>query len=333
MRILITGATGFVGRHLIDYLQKSSRATGLEIFGTCYPERPERCLDLCAAQPTLRLVHADLRSEGTITDLVKSVRPDRVFHLAAISQVRLSWEKRRETLETNLMGTFHLFEAIRCHAPQAKVLFISSSDVYGDLKPGKKPKVYREDERSGVVSPYSFTKVAAELLSELYGQREKLGIVVARPFPHTGPGQSADFVCSDWARQIALIEKDRIPPVIKVGNLKPRRDYSDVRDIVRAYDLLLKKGSPGEVYNVCSGKAPSLKDILQTLLSFSSRKIGIEVDPAKLRKADISFLAGDPRKILKKTGWKPRIPLETTLNDLLSSWREKFKRNGDADQA
>jgi GDP-4-dehydro-6-deoxy-D-mannose reductase len=321
-RILITGATGFVGRHLIGLLCASSKKTAVEIFGTCFPERPEHCTDLWAKAPLVKLFHVDLRSEETVTNLIRSVRPDRIFHLAAISQVRTSWDKRRETLETNLMGTFYLYEAVRQYAPKAKILFVSSSDVYGYLESKKKAHAHREEDRNGIVSPYAFTKAGGELLSEFYASQEHLHIVTVRPFPHTGAGQTADFVCSDWARQIVLIEKHKIPAVIKVGNLAPRRDYSDVRDVVGAYDILMRKGKRGEVYNVCSGQAPSLKKILRTMLSFSPCKIEVRVDPAKLRKTDIPYLAGSNRKIKSRTGWEPRIPLKKTLQDLLEYWRK-----------
>jgi len=321
-RILITGATGFVGRHLIDRLSSSSKKSSVKIFGTCFPERPEHCTDLWAKAPLVKLFHVDLRSEKTVTDLIKDTSPDQIFHLAAISHVRTSWDKRRETLETNLMGTFNLYEAVRQSAPKAKILFVSSSDVYGYLESKKKAHAHREEDRNGIVSPYAFTKAGGELLSEFYASQEHLHIVTVRPFPHTGPGQTGDFVCSDWARQIVLIEKNKIPAVIKVGNLAVRRDYSDVRDVVRAYDILMRKGRRGEVYNVCSGQAPSLKKILRTLLSFSPCKIEVRVDPAKLRKADIPYLAGSNRKIKSRTGWEPRIPLEKTLQDLLEYWRK-----------
>lgn len=322
-KTLITGASGFVGRHLIAHLSSRTGKSGPEIFGTCFPEQPEHCADLCRQSPAVNLLHVDMRSADAVTELVKSVRPSRIFHLAAISHVRTSWDKRRETLETNLMGTFYLYDALRQFAPKAKILFVSSSDVYGCRKPTERNSAFREDERNGVVSPYAFTKAGGELLSEFYAGSEKLDIVIARPFPHTGPGQTADFVCSDWARQIALFEKDKLPPLIKVGNLEPCRDYSDVRDVVRAYDLLLTKGKRGEIYNVSTGRAPSLKAVLRTLLSFSTRRIEVKTDPKKLRKGDILYLAGANGKIKARTGWEPRIPLETTLRDLLEYWREK----------
>jgi GDP-4-dehydro-6-deoxy-D-mannose reductase len=341
-RILITGATGFVGRHLVARLNE--RGAAAEIFGTCFPERPEACSDLCRAEPNVRLVHLDLRDAGAVDKAIASIRPARIYHLAALSQVRLSWEKRAETFDTNLRGTFNLYESALRHTPRARILFVSSSDVYGFLKPLRRP--CRESDRGGVVSPYAFTKVSGELLGEFYALRERLPIIAARPFPHTGPGQTADFVCSDWARQIALIEKYKshddataaatpakrgraaavrgeAPPVIRVGNLALRRDYSDVRDVVRAYTALMAKGKAGGVYNVGSGRAVSLEWILKKLLSYARRKIAYEVDPSRIRKVDIPYLAGDNGKLRRATGWSPRIPLEQTLRDILDYWRAR----------
>ncbi len=338
-RILITGAAGFAGRHLIAALNAGGGAARAEIFGACFPERPESCSDLCASAPNVRLLHLDLRHAGQTVDAVRAVKPEWIFHLAALSQVRLSGEMRREVFDTNLLGTYNLFEAARLHAPKARVLFVSSSDVYGFLTPHKRP--LRETDGGSVVSPYAFTKKSGELLSEFYARREKLPVIVARPFPHTGPGQTPAFVCSDWARQVALIEKFKRPqaenegtggraaakrtalPLMRVGNLSLRRDYVDVRDVVRAYVLLMKKGRPGEIYNVSSGRAPSLEWILKTLIGFSRRKIAYEIDPARLRKVDIPFLAGDNRKIREATGWTPAIPLVRTLGDLLDDWRAR----------
>jgi GDP-4-dehydro-6-deoxy-D-mannose reductase len=350
-RIFITGATGFAGRHLIAALNAKGGAARAEIFGACFPERPESCSDLCAAEPNVRLLHLDLRNGGQAVDAVRAVKPDWIFHLAALSQVRLSWEKRREVFDTNLSGTYNLFEAARMHAPKARILFVSSSDVYGFLTPHR--RALRETDGGSIVSPYAFTKKSGELLSEFYALREKLPIIIARPFPHTGPGQTPVFVCADWARQVALIEKfkshdplgtqyafpenrRKTPakigelgmvslknPVMHVGNLALRRDYMDVRDVVRAYILLMKKGRPGEIYNISSGKAPSLEWILKTLIGFSRRKIAYKIDPARVRKVDIPFLAGDSRKIREAMGWAPTIPLARTLSDMLDDWRAR----------
>ena len=335
-RILITGASGFVGRHLIEQLGAGEEArTGVrsgkgkrsggctELFGTCFPERPEHCGALGAEATEVKLFHVDLRSEASVAGLIRDVRPDEIYHLAALSQVRASWEKRREAVETNLMGTFHLFEAARNLTPAARILFVSSSDVYGDAKPRTRKRLFFEDERDGVVSPYAFTKIGGELLSEFYARREKLAVVMARPFPHTGPGQTEVFVCSDWARQIVRIERGEATPVISVGNLRIRRDYLDVRDVVSAYSLLMDRGKAGEVYNVASGRAPSLREILNKMLSFTDKKIKVRVDPARIRKSDIPYLAGSNAKIKAQTGWTPRIPLEKTLRDLVDGWRHR----------
>ncbi len=307
LKVLVTGATGFVGRHLGRVLS----AEGLEVHGTCFPDHP------CPGDR--QLYHVDLRSAEPTDAVLERVRPDWVIHLAAVSNVRRSWEDRRATVETNLVGTSNLFEAVRRFAPSARVLFTSSSDVYGLPRSGEYP--FREEDPAEALNPYAYTKLAGELLCRFYAKVERLDIVVVRPFPHTGPGQGPDFVFSDWASQIVRIERGRSAPVIRVGNLGVRRDYSDVRDVVRGYHLLLLKGRPGEVYNICSGRAVSLKEILARLLSFSTTPVKVEVDPAKLRKTDIPFLAGDGSKIGRETGWTAEIPLERTLRDLIEYWR------------
>jgi GDP-4-dehydro-6-deoxy-D-mannose reductase len=312
LKIFITGATGFVGRHLINLL----KSPDYKIFGTSFPEKPG------PDDKKKNIVYLDIRSEEEISEAVKNAKPDWVFHLAAVSNVRVSWEKRKETLETNLMGTFYLFEAVRRYTPQARVLFVSSSDVYGSLSPVK--KALREEDTPHVTSPYAFTKVTGEILSKFYAQIEEMHIVIARSFPHTGPGQSPDFVCSDWACQIARIEKGLTEPAIKVGDVGVKRDFSDVRDVVRAYALLVQKGKRGEVYNVCSGRAVSLKEVLDILLSYSSQKIEVSVAPLKLRKVDIPILLGDNQKIKEQTSWKPRIPIKKSLYDLLEYWRNSL---------
>jgi len=316
-KVFITGASGFVGRHLIDALLPM----GCEISGTSYPEKPEECG--FKAEVAKNIVHLDIRLEKGVQAVIKRARPDWIFHLAAISNVRVSWEKRKETIETNLMGTFNLLEAARKNAPEARVLFVSSSDLYGILTPVE--HALKEEAFVFALSPYAFSKASGEMLCRFYSQIEGLDIVIARSFPHTGPGQTPDFVCADWANQIARIEKGLSPPVVKVGNTAVRRDFSDVRDVVHAYIYLLEKGRKGQVYNVCSGRAQSLQDILDKLVSFSSKKITVEVDKRKLRKADIPLLLGDNRKIREETGWMPKIPLETTLHDLFNNELEKLE--------
>lgn len=312
LKVFITGATGFVGSHLIEYLSSPE----YKIYGTSYPERPEEKGKAGKCQ----IFYLDIRSEEGVFEAIRRIQPEWIFHLAAISNVKHSWENRKETLETNLMGSFYLLEAVRKFAPKARVLFVSSSDVYGVLTP--KEKALQEEGSLKAVNPYALTKIGGEMLSWFYARIEKIDIRIARSFPHTGPGQSPAFVCSDWASQIARIEKGLVDPVIKVGNCKVKRDFTDVRDMVMAYTLLMQKGKSGEVYNVCSGKAVSLREILDLLLSFSLEEIRVEVDWRKLRKADIPLLVGDNQKIKEATSWEPKIPLRQSLRDLLEYWRE-----------
>jgi len=315
LRVLITGATGFVGGHLIRALEAEGQSA-FEIFGTAYPDTPPPSGN--------KLFFLDLRSEKDVMKFVGEIQPDWIFHLAAVSNVRRSWELRGETIETNVVGTLNLLEAVRQSAPAARVLFISSSDVYGF---GPAPaEALKEEAPVQIVDPYAYSKAAGEMLCGFYEKIENVDIVIARPFPHTGPGQTEDFVCSDWARQVALIEKGDCAPILKVGDLDLRRDFCDVRDVVRAYVLLLRKGRRGEVFNVCTGKLIALKDVLDFLLNEMSGSIfiRIEVDPIKLRKKETSFLVGNNSKISDETGWLPLIPIYQTLQDLVTYWRQRI---------
>ena len=315
-KVLITGATGFVGGHLIRALEEEGPSV-FEIFGTTYPAAPPASGN--------KLYFLDLRSEKDVIKLVGEVRPDWIFHLAAVSNVRHSWQMRNETIETNVLGTHNLLEAIRRTTASPRVLFISSSDVYGygvSLN-----EALKEDAPFQIVSPYAYSKAAGEMLCGFYEKIENINIVIARPFPHTGPGQPPDFVCSDWARQVVQIERGDCAPILKVGNLEIQRDFCDVRDVVTAYILLLKKGRRGEPYNICTGKAISLREILDFLIKETSGKtpITVEVDAAKLRKIDVPFLIGSNRRISEETGWSLRISIDQTLHDILAFWRQRLK--------
>lgn len=312
-KIFISGANGFVGSTLARFMDFPEN----EIYGTSFPHKPKPLGLKCRND----IRYLDIRREGDITEFIKETRPDRVFHLAAVSNVGRSWEKRTETIETNILGTQHVFEALRKYIPKARVLFVSSSDVYGDASIDD--RALYEDDDTKALSPYAYSKIAGELLSRFYVDVEGLQIVIARSFPHTGPGQSPAFVCSDWAYQIVKIEERFKEPVMQVGNIEVKRDFSDVRDVVKAYVQLLEKGRKGEVYNVASGKAVSLQKILDMLLSFSSCPIKVQVDSQKLRQKDIPCLRGNNSKIRKETGWKPEISLRQTLEDLLEYWRNE----------
>lgn len=308
MNVFITGATGFVGRYLLEFL--SSR--GHRIWGSAYPDVPEEYFEG-------QIFYLDIRSEKDVFEHVKRIKPDWVFHLASVSNVRHSWERRKEALETNIVGTLNVFEGVRRFSPEARIIFISSSDIYGTKSLSENPLTEKEEVLT--MNPYAYTKWSGEILSEFYKRIEKLNIVIARPFPHTGPGQSADFVCSDWACQIAQIEKGLIEPVVNVGDLSVERDFSDVRDVVQAYVGLIEKGKSGEAYNVCSGRSCTLEKILECLLSFTKREISVRIDEQKIRKAEIPRLVGDNKKIKEEISWEAKIPLERTLEDLLEYWR------------
>jgi GDP-4-dehydro-6-deoxy-D-mannose reductase len=310
LNIFITGATGFVGWHLRELLKPE----GHRIWGSAYPDMPESSSDE-------RLFFLDIRSEEDVFRRIQEITPDWIFHLAAVSNVRHSWKRRKETIETNITGTLNVFEGVRQFAPQARIVFVSSSDIYGTRFSSGDP--LDEDKMGMAVNPYAYTKWSGEVLSEFYTRIENVDIVIARPFPHTGPGQSADFVCSDWASQIARIEKELLEPEIKVGNISVERDFTDVRDVVRAYRGLIEKGKTGEVYNVCSGRSTSLEKILDCLLSFTQKDISVRVDAQRLRKVDIPRLVGDNKKIGEEISWEPKIPLERSLQELLDCWRSR----------
>jgi GDP-4-dehydro-6-deoxy-D-mannose reductase len=310
LNIFITGATGFVGSHLRELL----RSQGHRLWGSAYPDAP-------GFSSEDQIFYLDIRSEKDVFKRIEESRPDWVFHLAAVSNVRHSWNRRKETIETNIGGTLNVFEGIRKFSPNARIVFVSSSDVYGTKSSLGNP--LDEKEEVIAVNPYAYTKWSGEVLSDFYVRVENLKIVIVRSFPQTGPGQSADFVCSDWAYQIARIEKGLSEPVINVGNISAERDFTDVRDVVRAYVGLIEKGKTGEVYNVCSGRSYSLESILERLLSFTRKEISVRVDTQKLRKVDIQRLIGDNRKVKDAISWEAQIPIEQSLEELLEYWRQR----------
>jgi GDP-4-dehydro-6-deoxy-D-mannose reductase len=311
LKIFITGATGFVGGYLRKYLESPEHC----VWGAAYPEVPQ-------GFPDEKIFYLDIRSEGDVFRHIREIQPDWVFHLAAVSNVRNAWNVRRQTLETNIIGTLNVLEGIRQFSPKARIIFISSSDIYGTSPLSGNPITEREEILT--MNPYAYSKWSGEVLCDFYTRVESMDIVVARPFPHTGPGQSADFVCSDWACQIARIEKGLKEPEIYVGNISVERDYTDVRDVVVAYVNLIEKGKIGEVYNVCSGRSYSLEKILDFYLSIANKKVSVRIDTQKLRKADIPRLVGDNRKIKEEVSWEPKIPLEQSLQELLAYWRQNI---------
>ena len=315
-RVLITGITGFVGSHLAELLL----AKGLEVYGT---ERwRSRTENIEHIKDKIKLIKTDMRDAHSVETLISKVQPDYVFHLAAQSFVPMSWSAPMETLETNAMGTINLFEAIRKSKVDTRIHVAGSSEEYGMVYENELP--IRETNPLRPLSPYGVSKVTQDMLSYQYNKSYGLKIVLTRAFNHTGPRRGEVFATSNFSKQVAEIEKSLKKPVIEVGNLDARRDFSDVRDVVKAYWLSLHKCDFGEVYNICSGKAISIQELLDMILGFSEIKnIKVVQDPSRMRPSDVPNLEGNCDKFKKKTGWKPEIPLERTIEDLLNYWRER----------
>ncbi|MEW6685558.1 MAG: GDP-mannose 4,6-dehydratase [Candidatus Edwardsbacteria bacterium] len=313
MKVFITGIEGFAGHHLaLDLLGK-----GEEVFGSFFAE--ETMGDL---KKKCTLFRCDIRNQDEIAGILKEVKPEQVYHLAAQSSGAYSFKDSKSTFEINVMGTLNLLENILKYSPEAKTLVISSCEVYGVCEGSDLPT--KEEKIFYPVSPYGTSKAAQDLLAYQYWRSFGLFIIRVRPFPHTGPGQNPVFVLPNFAKQIAEIERGEKEPVIEVGNLEVRRDFTDVRDIVKAYQLALTKGEPGEAYNICSGKTITIGETLKILLSFTKKEIAIKQDLSRMRPSDISVLAGDGTKFSRKTNWSPQIPFTQTLRDLLDWWREKY---------
>ena len=319
MRILITGITGFVGSHLTEW----ALSRGADVIGALrWRSNTEHIEHL---RDRLTLIQSELRELSSARDLVERARPDYIVHLAAQSFVGASWQTPAETLMTNAIGQMNLFEAIRQLGSASRFLVIGSSEEYGLVEPDELP--IRETNPLRPLSPYAVSKVTQDLMGFQYFKSYGLDIVRARAFHHTGPRRSDNFSTSTFARQIAEIEAGLREPVVVAGDLKPVRDFSDVRDIVRGYWELLERGTAGEVYNLCSGVDWTIERMLTFLISQSSVPgIEIRTDAARLRPSDVPVLRGSYEKIARAVGWRPRIPLEQTLTDLLDYWRQRIRR-------
>jgi GDP-4-dehydro-6-deoxy-D-mannose reductase len=319
MRVLITGITGFVGSHMADY----ALAQGAEVFGSSrWRSKTENIEHL---RSRITLIESDLRDMSSVRALVETSSPSFVIHLAAQSFVGASWQAPAETLSTNIISQINLLEAIRGLKLSPRFLAVGSSEEYGLVCEDELP--IRETNPLRPLSPYAVSKVAQDLLGYQYFKSYGLPIVRTRAFNHEGPRRGDVFVTSNFAKQIAEIEAGLCEPAVYVGDLRPRRDYSDVRDIVRGYWLVLHHGEAGEVYNLCSGRSWSIQHVLDFLLAQSTAKgIAVRVDPVRLRPSDVMVLEGDPSKIEKGTGWRAEIPFEQTLTDLLDYWRERVRR-------
>lgn len=316
MRVLITGISGFVGSHLAEYALRQ----GAEVYGSIkWRSQTENIIHL---KDRIRLIDCDLKDPNSAYHLIATSRPDLIFHLAAQSFVPTSWHAPAETLSTNIFCQLNLLEAVRATGIDPLIHVAGSSEEYGCVEEHEIP--ITENNPLRPLSPYAVSKVAQDLIGYQYHKSYGLKIIRTRAFNHTGPRRGEVFATSNFARQIARIEAGQQEPVILVGNLKPKRDISDVRDIVRGYWMALERGHPGEVYNLCSETMWSMEEILNILLSKSRVHTRIVVDPTRLRPSDVMVLCGDSSKFRRHVGWHPEIPLDQTLGDLLNYWRERI---------
>lgn len=318
MKVLITGIEGFAGSHLAELLL----GEGWDVYGIKHPESTAENLALLS--DSINISQIDINQHEQVNSEMEKILPEAIIHLAAFSRVGLSWSSRTYTYRTNILATANLLEAAAEQPSKPRLLMISSAEVYGPLPEDRMP--IREDYLMNPVNPYAVSKASVELMMNQFMKENKdLNWKIVRPFNHTGPRQTGGFVCSDFAQRVAQIEAGIAEPEIKVGNLDARRDFSDVRDIVRSYKLLIESDSR-KTYNVCSGRAYSIRQILDMLLGMSKIKIKVSVDEKKLRPIDTPVIVGDNTRIKQDLGWEPKIPFEKTLNDLLEYWREKIKQ-------
>lgn len=317
MRVFITGITGFAGSHLAEWILASK--PGVKVSGLI--RWRSRMDNVRAIEGKVDFHEGDLKDYTSLKKCLSEVQPDYVFHLAAQSFVPTSWRLPAETLSINIVGQANLFEAVLDLGLSPKIQVAGSSEEYGQVNPDEIPM--KETNPLRPLSPYAVSKVGQDLLGYQYFRSYGLPVVRTRGFNHTGPRRGEVFVTSNFAKQVAEIEKAKRPAVIHVGNLEAKRDFTDVRDMVRAYWLSLEKGVPGEVYNIGTGRAYAMKEVLDILLSLSKVKVKVEVDPKRLRPSDVPILMPDVSKFVALTGWKPEIPFSKTLEDLLDYWRER----------
>ena len=318
MRILITGAAGFVGAYAIRQFAEK----GYAVHAAVLPQE-QLAVDL---QALCTVHHFDLLDADAVCALLQTVQPDRILHLAAQSSVAVSWKKPQLTADLNIKGTVNLLEAARKLLHMPRILLIGSAEEYGRLRENADGlQLVNETMPLRPVNIYAATKAAAEQIAAVYYAAYDLPVICVRAFNHFGPGQREIFVVPDFCRQAAEIECGLREPVIRTGNLDAKRDFTDVRDIVRAYVLLLESGRAGEIYNVGSGKAAAISDILSQILSSCTVAIRHEIDPEKLRPAETSYLAADTGKLRCDTGWMPEIPTAQTISDTLAYWRQELK--------
>ncbi|MBQ6154391.1 GDP-mannose 4,6-dehydratase [bacterium] len=310
-KILITGGTGFVGTYLCQLLKQ---------------EQPDAQLILTTQHARhnddgVQLEVLDLGDAQAVTELIKRTKPDQIYHLASIASVSDSFSQPAKVLQNNFQLTLNLLEALRQFSPQSRLLLVSSADLYDHTDPAP----IDENRQLNVVNPYAASKATQDVMGQAYAKSFGLPIIIVRPFNHIGPGQKLGFVVADFASKVAQAQADPTAREIKVGNLEAQRDFTDVRDVVKAYYLLMQKAPTGEIYNLGSGKAVSIQGILDTLISFADVPVKVTIDPAKIRPVDAPLIIADASKA-RSLGWQPTIPLEQTLRDIFDFWRDIIKK-------
>jgi GDP-4-dehydro-6-deoxy-D-mannose reductase len=307
---VVTGANGFVGRHLVAVLHAQAPSPVIEW---------QRLPSGAGAAAHVRQV--DMLNREAVRRAIADDRPARVFHLAGAPHVGNAWRDALPTLQVNVLGTHHLLEAIRQEHPASRVLIVTSAMIY---RPG--PDALTEDAPLVPSSPYGLSKLAQDQLARLAATQDGLDVVVARPFNHIGPGQDPSFAVASFSRQIALIEAGHVPASLRVGNLEARRDLTDVRDVVAAYLQLMASRShapAGSAFNVCSGRAYRIGDLLDALLRLATVPIAVAADPERMRPSDVPLLLGSHDRLTRMSGWLPRVAINDTLADTLAWWRSE----------
>ncbi len=317
MRVLITGISGFAGSHLADLCV----ARGADVWGLTQTPGPHP--NLAHLGERISLHTANIADKAGVAAALEDSKPDWVFHLAAQAHVPTAWRDPAATLTTNILGQLNVILAMQERAPDARLLVVSSSSVYGMVE--EKDLPVDENTPLRPADPYAVSKVGQDMLALQYAQSHGADIVRVRPFNHIGPRQAPDFVIARFAHELAEMEAGARPPAMRVGNMSAKRDFLDVRDVATAYWLALEKGAPGAVYTVGSGVARSIDEMLQTMLKLTQVDIAVETDPALLRPGDLPILQADPRRIRAETGWRPAITLEQTLADTLDYWRSRVR--------
>ncbi len=314
MRALITGIAGFVGGHLAEAIQAE---TDWEVWGAVIG-----AVERANAISGVRMLTSDLREPDQARVLVETARPDVVFHLAAQAYIPQSWADPWGTYQTNVRGQLNLLEAMSKASRKPRTLIVSSNEVYGLARAGDLP--LNENAPLRPNSPYAVSKLAQDFMGLQYYLDRNLPVIRVRPFNHIGPRQNERFVAPSFAKQIVEIERGLRPPVLRLGNMAAQRDFTDVRDMVRAYILAVQKGEPGEVYNVGTGIARSVRELLDIMLAHCPVKITEETDPAKFRPSDTPISYADPSKFKRLTRWEPRLSFEQTCVDILNDWRGRI---------